>query len=471
MEYRNGHFHDGIDIQADSGTSVITCSDNMMVLSIDTVNTYQGHPDKAVFVQELDAPYRMFFYDHLQSIATGLNVNSILGAAGDEIDITNFRNHLHFNEGPDDEEVYPLRDNESLCSFSDTTRPKITNFRVHRDGQYGYEARLPKDDEGIYNVTGRVDFLMKANDIISGPGGSNTGLFGVEYEIWDSTPTKLAGNKIYFDTTWVDNQYLQFAYDTILSNSSNFWYIPTNNLTSNGYWDSQTVADGVYNLCYWAADVRFNYRDTCYTIKVANHPATPVIEGAIEGEEQVELTFGGAGATSYRIYYDTDTGPPYQGTGADQGSSPIELSVDSTVTKTVTLTGLTNGQTYYFAVKGYNSNTDEESNYSVEVSATPNIFPPPTPENFAASINSAGFVQLVWEENDSSTAEAAGFVIFRSQTSGSGFSAIDSVVTESFTDYTVSPNVTYYYKVQAYNSAAARASRWRQTSRSASDGR
>ncbi|NUM66932.1 hypothetical protein HUU39_16975, partial [candidate division KSB1 bacterium] len=142
MEYRNGHFHDGIDIQADSGTSVITCSDNMMVLSIDTVNTYQGHPDKAVFVQELDAPYRMFFYDHLQSIATGLNVNSILGAAGDEIDITNFRNHLHFNEGPDDEEVYPLRDNESLCSFSDTTRPKITNFRVHRDGQYGYEARL-----------------------------------------------------------------------------------------------------------------------------------------------------------------------------------------------------------------------------------------------------------------------------------------------------------------------------------------
>ncbi|KAA0227168.1 T9SS C-terminal target domain-containing protein [candidate division KSB1 bacterium] len=62
-------------------------------------------------------------------------------------------------------------------------------------------------------------------------------------------------------------------------------------------------------------------------------------------------------------------------------------------------------------------------------------------------------MQLAWEENDSSTAEAAGFIIFRSQTSGSGFSAIDSVVTESFTDYTVSPNVTYYYKVQAYNSA------------------
>ncbi|MCE7942351.1 MAG: fibronectin type III domain-containing protein [Chlorobi bacterium CHB1] len=377
-----------------------------------------------MFVQEFEPPFRIFFYDHMQTIATGIDTTMFLDEAGDEIGTTNFRNHLHFCEGPNQMEVHPLRDSESLCSFSDTTRPKITNFRVHKDGQYGYDVQMPKDDDGVYNVTGRVDFLVKANDIISGPGGSNTGLFGVEYEIYDSTPTKLAGNKIYFDTTWVHNQYLQFTYDTILSNSSTYWYIPTNKLISNGYWDSQTVADGVYNLCYWAADVRFNYRDTCYTIKVANHPTTPVIQGAIEGEEQVELTFGGAGATSYRIYYDTDTGPPYQGAGADQGASPIEISVDSTVTKTVTLTGLTNGQTYYFAVKGYNSNTDEESNYSVEVSATPNIFPPPTPENFAASLNSGGFVQLSWEENDSSTAEAAGFIIFRSQTSGSGFSVL-----------------------------------------------
>jgi hypothetical protein len=118
---------------------------------------------------------------------------------------------------------------------------------------------------------------------------------------------------------------------------------------------------------------------------------------------------------------------------------------------------LSNGTAYYFAVKGYNNNTDEESNYSVEVSATPNIFPPPTPENLAASLNTAGFVQLAWQENDSSTAEAAGFIVSRSQSSGSGFSAIDSAVTESYTDYTVSPNVTYYYKVQAYNSAGTSA--------------
>jgi hypothetical protein len=307
MEYRPGHFHDGIDVQADSGTSVIACSNNMIV-DIIVHGTFDGQPDKEVFVIELDAPFRTFFYDHLQTVA--VDADDILVTAGDLIGQTNFRNHLHFNEGDDNYEVHPLRDSESLCSFSDTTRPKISAFRVHKEGQYGTNAQVPKDDNGIYNATGKVDFLVKANDVISGPGGSNTGLFGVEYEIYDSTLTRLARNTIYFDTTWVPDQYLKFAYDTTLSSSSTYWYIPTNSLTSNGYWDSQTVADGVYILCFWAADVRFNYRDTCYTIKVANHPATPVIQGAIEGEEQVKLTITGPGATSYRIYYDTDTGPP-----------------------------------------------------------------------------------------------------------------------------------------------------------------
>lgn len=150
MEYRAGHFHDGIDIQADSGTSVIACSDNMKVLSINDIDTYEGQPDKQMFVQELNSPFRIFFYDHMQSIATGLTTESILSTAGDEIGITNFRNHLHFNEGEDHSEVHSLRDGESLCSFSDTTRPKIINFRVHKDGQHGNDAQMPKDDDGIY---------------------------------------------------------------------------------------------------------------------------------------------------------------------------------------------------------------------------------------------------------------------------------------------------------------------------------
>ncbi len=456
MEYRPGHFHDGVDIKADSGTSVITCSDNMKVLSIDTTDTYQGRPDKEVFVQELNAPYRIFFYDHLQSIATGLNTNSTLNAAGDKIGKTNFRNHLHFNEGANEEEVHPLRDGESLCRFSDSADPTIHSFRVHKEGQHGNNAQVPKEGN-LYYVTGKVDFLVKASDSISTYGGHNTGLFGVEYEIFDSTLASLIKNTIYFDTTWVANSYLKFVYDTTLSNSSTFWYIPTNHLTSNGYWDSQTVADGIYNLCFWAADAQFNYHDTCYTIKVANHPTPPVIQGAIGSAGQVELTIRGVGATSYRIYYDTDSGPPYQGTGANQGASPIEITLDSTLAKTVTLTGLTNGVTYYFAVKGYNSNSNEESNYSLEVSATPVNSPPPTPTNLVASRNSAGFVQLVWQDNGSSSSAATGFKIFRSQTSGSGFTEINNVTTESFTDYTVFPAVTYYYKVQAYNGVGSSA--------------
>jgi len=463
MEYRSGHFHDGIDIHCPEDSSVIACSNNIVAFQINP-GTYEHtdgsiHQDSSVYVREIDSPFRTFLYDHLKSTATGLKSGDVLNNAGDEIGKTNIRNHLHFNEGPDDMEVHPLRDGESLCRFVDSAEPTIHSFRVHKEGQHGNNAQVPKEGN-LYYATGRVDFLVRASDAISGPGGSNTGLFGVEYEIYDSTLTRLARNTIYFDTTWVPNSYLKFVYDTtlsIISNQSKYWYIPTNKLTSNGYWDSQTVADGIYNLCFWAADAQFNYHDTCYTIKVANHPTPPVIQGAIGSVEQVELTIRGVGATSYRIYYDTDSGPPYQGTGANQGASPIEIVLDSTLTKTVTLTGLTTGVTYYFAVKGYNSNSNEESNYSLEVSATPVNSPPPTPTNLVASRNSAGFVQLVWQDNGSSSAAATGFKIFRSQTSGSGFTEINNVTTESFTDYTVLPAVTYYYKVQAYNGVGSSA--------------
>jgi len=100
---------------------------------------------------------------------------------------------------------------------------------------------------------------------------------------------------------------------------------------------------------------------------------------------------------------------------------------------------LTNGVTYYFAVKGYNGNSNEESTYSLEVNATPVNSPPPTPTNLVASRNSAGFVQLVWQDNGSSNAAATGFKLFRSQTSGRGFTEINNVTTESFTIFRRAP--------------------------------
>ncbi len=72
----------------------------------------------------------------------------------------------------------------------------------------------------------------------------------------------------------------------------------------------------------------------------------------------------------YRIYYDIDTGPPYDGAVAAEDSSPIDVKIaDVEVGDTAryTVTGLNNDETYYFAVTAYNI-SGSESGYSNEAS-------------------------------------------------------------------------------------------------------
>ncbi|MDY6844151.1 MAG: PKD domain-containing protein, partial [Thermodesulfobacteriota bacterium] len=70
----------------------------------------------------------------------------------------------------------------------------------------------------------------------------------------------------------------------------------------------------------------------------------------------------------YRIYYGTETGPPYNGAG-----SPINVSFgqdensDPEIVQ-FTVSGLTDGETYFFAITAYdNENPSLESGYSNEV--------------------------------------------------------------------------------------------------------
>ena len=71
----------------------------------------------------------------------------------------------------------------------------------------------------------------------------------------------------------------------------------------------------------------------------------------------------------YKVYYDTNSGDPYYGTEADQGTSSITITLEDLSDQDFpefTLTGLVSGPVYYFAVTAFN---DEglESGYSNEV--------------------------------------------------------------------------------------------------------
>ena len=69
------------------------------------------------------------------------------------------------------------------------------------------------------------------------------------------------------------------------------------------------------------------------------------------------------GATGYKVYYNADSSTqPFNGTGASQGSSPVDVGNQTTAT----IGGLNPTHAYYFAVTAYNASG--ESAYSNIVS-------------------------------------------------------------------------------------------------------
>ncbi len=103
----------------------------------------------------------------------------------------------------------------------------------------------------------------------------------------------------------------------------------------------------------------------------------------------------------YRVYYkEAFSGPPYNGTGATEGDSPIEVG---NVTE-FTLSGLTDGVTYFFVVTAYDTE-GLESDYSNEV-ASSGYTPSPSPiiinaaedEGGGCFICTASFVSQMYQD-------------------------------------------------------------------------
>lgn len=120
------------------------------------------------------------------------------------------------------------------------------------------------------------------------------------------------------------------------------------------------------------------------------------------GDGQVIVAWSAAaGATSYKIYYGTAAGVTIgTGTVFANGVTPQ------------TITGLTNGTTYYFVVTAVNSSG--ESGISSEKSATPAVAPqpPPNPTGVAVTSTVAGQATVSW----SLVVGATGYNVYYLQT-------------------------------------------------------
>lgn len=106
---------------------------------------------------------------------------------------------------------------------------------------------------------------------------------------------------------------------------------------------------------------------TLFTLTLLICLATPglAMDVTLEWDANSETDLVG-----YRIYYDTGSGPPYEGTGAAGGDSPIDVKatdVEVGATANYTVAGLDENETYFFVVTAYNA-SGSESRYSREVS-------------------------------------------------------------------------------------------------------
>jgi len=177
----------------------------------------------------------------------------------------------------------------------------------------------------------------------------------------------------------------------------------------------------------------------------ATVPGTPVLT-ATAGNAQVGLSWtapadGGSQLTGYKLYRGTVSG---------------NLSLIQTLgagTTTFNDTGLTNGQTYYYAVSALNA--IGEGNRSTERSASPSApaTVPGTPRNVTATTNSSKGINLAWQAPTSNGGSAiTQYRIYRSTTTGTE-TLLTSVsgTTLTYRDTSTKHGTRYYYVVRAVN--------------------
>jgi hypothetical protein len=198
------------------------------------------------------------------------------------------------------------------------------------------------------------------------------------------------------------------------------------------------------------------------TIEIPSGPADtdpPVfggITGAADAATDGEVTLSWSAATdasppiTYNIYWSTTSG------GQNFGAAPQATSSNSTGD---TVSGLTNGQIYYFVVRAEDSaSTPNESANLQEQSATPTDGTPPTFGGITGATNAGtgGAVDLTWSAATDPSTPITYNIYWSTTSGGQNFGAAPQATSSSGTGDTVTgltDDQIYYFVVRAEDSA------------------
>lgn len=164
--------------------------------------------------------------------------------------------------------------------------------------------------------------------------------------------------------------------------------------------------------------------------------AAPTEVKAVAGDAKVTLTWTVADSTlRSKVVRSDQSGGPYQEVATVPGATETDASVE-------------NGKTYFYAVQSVNAK--QVSEFSPEVSATPQRQPLAAPSGLVATVVNASQLHLAWTDSSNG---ANGFQVERKTTAGGGFVVVATLgkgVTQ-YADVGLQVSTLYYYRLRAYN--------------------
>jgi titin len=240
-----------------------------------------------------------------------------------------------------------------------------------------------------------------------------------------------------------------FQYRVYRGSSPGGPYTNVANVTVLFYLDTSVTNGQTY---YYVITAENNDGESPFSTEVFATPATiptaPQSLQATYGDSQVSLTWtaptddGGSAIIRYRIFRSLSSGGPFTNIANTTGLSYTDFSV-------------INGVTYYYNITAVNA--EGEGPFSNQISVTPATVPT-GPQNLQATYGDSQ-VSLTWiAPADDGGYTISEYMIYRATSATGPYTNIANTTGLSYTDFSVTNGVTYYYNITAVNAEGEGAS-------------